>query len=83
MCSIYFQFQTYFFPEACCLISIKSFCLLPLHQFFLLLCKDTEKDFGKKKKTQKTISFKKIYPFNSTGIKEMDMCTKYPNEVEP
>ena len=54
MCSIYFQFQTYFFPEACCLISIKSFCLLPLHQFFLLLYKDIEKDFGiKKKKTQK------------------------------
>lgn len=82
MCSIYFQFQTYFFPEACCLISIKSFCLLPLHQFFLLLYKDTEKDFGKKKQ-QQTISLKKIYPFYSTGIKEMDMCTKYPNEVEP
>lgn len=52
MCSIYFQFQTYFFPQACCLISIKSSCLLPLHQFFLLLYKDIEKDFGKKRNYQ-------------------------------
>lgn len=80
MCSIYFQFQTYFFPQACCLISIKSSCSLPLHQFFLLLYKDIEKDFGKKRNYQLK---KKIYPFYSTGIKEMDMCTEYPSEVEP
>lgn len=77
--SIYFWFQTYFFPQACCLISIKSSRLLSAFaSLFSCYSTKTLKEFKKK-----SIGLEKnlFFLFYSSGFKEIDICTKYRKEV--